>query len=176
MFKTILVPIDGSGHAAKAVAIAADLAARYGARLILLHVVSDDRVPEGLARFAEIENLPRTKSAQHVERLEATPHGPVPIGGGVHEEIDRQAVARDLGARFLEDGKAIAKQHGVEAVTVVTDEGDPAERILETARREKAEGIVMGSRGLSDLKGAIVGSVSHRVCHKADCTCITVTA
>jgi nucleotide-binding universal stress UspA family protein len=33
----------------------------------------------------------------------------------------------------------------------------------------------VGSRGLSDLKGAFFGSVSHKVCHQAHCTCITVT-
>jgi len=32
----------------------------------------------------------------------------------------------------------------------------------------------MGTRGLSDLKGLFVGSVSHKVSHLADCSCITV--
>jgi len=34
--------------------------------------------------------------------------------------------------------------------------------------------IVMGSRGLSDLAGLLVGSVSHKVTNMAPCTCITV--
>ena len=33
----------------------------------------------------------------------------------------------------------------------------------------------MGSRGLGNVTGALYGSVSHKVCHDADCTCITVT-
>jgi nucleotide-binding universal stress UspA family protein len=33
----------------------------------------------------------------------------------------------------------------------------------------------MGSRGLSDLKGAFVSNVSQRVSHKATYTCTTVT-
>ena len=52
--------------------------------------------------------------------------------------------------------------------------GDPAGEILERAAQIGADMIVMGSRGLSDLKGLLVGSVSHKVNHLADCTCITV--
>jgi len=175
MFKTILVPTDGSAHAARAVAIASDLAAKHEARMILLHVVSDDAVPEELARFAENENLPKTRAVGLINRLEATPHGPLPVPGGVRDRVDHSAVMFDIAERLLVSASGIAKQRGVKEVDVMTEQGDPAERILESARREHAEGIVMGSRGLGGLKGAIIGSVSHKVCHKADCTCITVT-
>jgi len=39
MIKTILVPTDGSDHANKAVGLATDLALKYGASLVLLHVI-----------------------------------------------------------------------------------------------------------------------------------------
>lgn len=175
MFNTILVPTDGSEQAERAVAIASELAARHGTRIVLLHVVSDDKVPEELARFAESEHFPKTTTVRHVERLEATPHGPVPISGGMREQVDHRAVVAEMAERLLDSARDVAQHRGVERIEVATEWGDPAERILERARREKADGIVMGSRGLSDLKGAFVGSVSHRVSHEADCTCITVT-
>lgn len=34
--------------------------------------------------------------------------------------------------------------------------------------------VVMGSRGLSELQGLFLGSVSHKVANHAPCTCITV--
>ena len=37
MINTIIVPTDGSEHALKAVDHAADLAAKYGARVVILH-------------------------------------------------------------------------------------------------------------------------------------------
>jgi nucleotide-binding universal stress UspA family protein len=34
--------------------------------------------------------------------------------------------------------------------------------------------IVIGSRGLGKVKGFLLGSVSSKVCHAADKTCVTV--
>ncbi len=62
---------------------------------------------------------------------------------------------------------------GTEQSRSVLD-GDPAERILEYAERESADCIVMGSRGLSDVRGLVLGSVSHKVSNRAVCTCIAV--
>jgi len=52
--------------------------------------------------------------------------------------------------------------------------GSPADVILEEAERLGVDAIVMGSRGLSDVKGLLVGSVSHKVLHAAKCTVVTV--
>lgn len=49
MFSKILVPIDGSQHADKAIRYAADLSKRYGSKLLLLHVV-----PIRVYAFAEV--------------------------------------------------------------------------------------------------------------------------
>jgi nucleotide-binding universal stress UspA family protein len=41
--------------------------------------------------------------------------------------------------------------------------GDPAESIVETARRGRYSEIVMGTRGLGTLKGLLLGSVVTKV-------------
>lgn len=53
-------------------------------------------------------------------------------------------------------------------------EGPAGEVIAETAKTEKCELIVMGSRGLSNLQGLIIGSVTHRVLHTASCPVMVV--
>ena len=46
--------------------------------------------------------------------------------------------------------------------------------IVDFARDQRADAIVMGSRGLGDVSGLLLGSVSHKVSHLAACTCIMV--
>ena len=53
-------------------------------------------------------------------------------------------------------------------------QGSPAEVIIEEAKRLEVDAVVMGSRGLSDLKGLLVGSVSHKVTHVAHCMVISI--
>jgi len=47
--------------------------------------------------------------------------------------------------------------------------GDTAKVIVEVAEAEPCELIVMGSRGLGDFTGLLLGSVAHRVLQTAPC-------
>jgi nucleotide-binding universal stress UspA family protein len=176
VFKTILTPIDGSKHASVATTVASDLATKYGARLILLHVVAKGGTEEALARLAELESVPTQTTARRVEHLEATPQGPVAIPGGAETQVDRQAAATQAAHRFLEQTKEALNRQGLEDISALVEHEDPAQSILEVARREKADAVVMGSRGLSDLKGVLLGSVSHKVANDFAGVCVTVTA
>jgi nucleotide-binding universal stress UspA family protein len=48
-------------------------------------------------------------------------------------------------------------------------EGNPGNRIPDVVAIEKIDLVVMGSRGVSDFVGLLVGSVAHQVIHKAQC-------
>jgi len=146
MYRNIVVPVDGSDHAFKAVELAATVAARDGASLWLLHVVPYAEMPEGMRRWAEIE---------HVD-------APVALyEGAVADNILAEAADR-------------AEKVGVADVHKCTEHGRAAARIVEVARQEHADAIIMGSRGLSDIQGLLMGSVAHKVNHAAKCTVITV--
>lgn len=146
----ILVAIDGSDHAWKALDLAADLAKLHEARLIILHVVPYEAVPDALRAFAKAEHIP------------------------LEEERARFHQARTLGDELTRSAEARAKETGVKAVEGRTAEGKPADEILEVAREEGVDMIVLGSRGLSEPKALFLGSVSHKVAYHAACTCVTV--
>lgn len=62
-----------------------------------------------------------------------------------------------------------AKASGEKKVQVERIEGDAAAMILKLSKREKADMIVVGSRGLGTAKEFLIGSVSHKVSHQAKC-------
>ena len=70
--------------------------------------------------------------------------------------------------------RQVLEKNGVEQVSTQVIDGKPAENIISAAEHEKADLIVMGRRGLGDIAGLLMGSVSHKVTHLAECACLTV--
>ena len=52
--------------------------------------------------------------------------------------------------------------------------GRAAKEILDKAKEFDADLVVMGSRGLTDLTGVLVGSVTHKVLHLTHCPVLVV--
>ena len=80
----------------------------------------------------------------------------------------------------LSEAEAIA-QKAVESVGTIsaaiyteTLEGNPAEVILEMAKAQNSNVIVMGSRGLGKLAGLLLGSTSQKVVSRAPCPVLIV--
>ncbi len=171
MLETILVATDGSDHARRAIDLAADLAAKYKAKMILLHVLLPGPLPEGLRRAAEVEHVahpgpeePRTLAIMPQEimaRVERSVQAPL-------------EVLEYIAANVLADAVAAARAKGVTEVEAVIEQGDTAQHILDKAAQSGADMIVMGRRGLGGLEGLLMGSVSQKVGHHASCTCVTV--
>ncbi len=89
------------------------------------------------------------------------------------EHLDDEDVPMALGERLLEDADRIARRSGAATVTTLRSQGDPASEILGKAA-DGIDLIVIGSRGLGELRGLLLGSVSHKVTQLAKCACITV--
>ncbi|NIO04766.1 MAG: universal stress protein [Proteobacteria bacterium] len=83
---------------------------------------------------------------------------------------DLQKLQEEEGKRIIEEAKRETKERGVKEVQSTLIQGNPASRIIEFARAEGIDLIVMGNRGLSGVKEFVLGSVSHRVSHLADCS------
>lgn len=171
MFKTILVATDGSDHARRAVDMAADLAAKYQSKVILLHVLLRGHLPEGLMRAAEVEHVahPGPGGPRNLAIM------PQEIMARVEREVQAPLeVLEYIAGNVLADAEAAVRAKGVTEIEAVVEQGDTAQHILNKAAQSGAELIVMGCRGLGGLKGLLMGSVTQKVSHHASCTCLTV--
>jgi len=146
MFQNIVCCVDGSEHAKRAAVAASELAAKFGAKLTFLTVTKELKVNEQVRRYLELEHL----------------------SGGLEYVLD------EMTEQILEAAKDCARQCGVKTFKTEVKVGHPARSIVQFAERQKADTIVMGRRGVGDIEGALLGSVSHKVASLASCTVITV--
>ncbi len=150
MTKKFLVAIDGSEQAWKALDLAIDIAKRSDAELSILHVVPYEAFPEGLKDFAKVEGI------------------------NIEEERARFHAGRALADALTAEAAARAAKQGLERVKTLTAEGNASKEIVATANSEAADMLFMGSRGLGEVRGLLMGSVSHKVMNMAPCTCVAV--
>lgn len=173
MFKNILVPTDGSQHADKAVTLAIDIASKYDAGLVILSVIEGRALSDDAKRLAQDKDIDISAILAGPEVTAVSPEG-APVVLHAEYTLATARVQADLAEAIINEAKEHAASHGVERVRGVTGGGDPAGAILDAAESEKADLIVMGSRGLGPLKSLLAGSVSQKVSHLAPCSCITV--
>jgi nucleotide-binding universal stress UspA family protein len=86
------------------------------------------------------------------------------------------AIVRELeaeGKAILTKGEETVKAQGI-PVEGRLRQGVPAEELLRAGVDEKVDLIVLGSRGLSQVKAFLLGSVSDKVSHHAKCPTLIV--
>jgi nucleotide-binding universal stress UspA family protein len=88
-----------------------------------------------------------------------------PLGEPYYQEklSEQMAYARAT----VERAETLARDEGCEADAEIL-EGNAADQVVELARARNAPLIVVGSRGLGAVAGAVIGSVSSAIIHRAD--------
>ncbi len=146
MYKRILVGLDGSSHGLRTAEAAARLAATFGAELHLLTVTQPYEVSLEVHGYLQTENLLGEPSY-------------------VLDEETQTIVAK---------AKAIAEQNKVRKVLTVVREGKPAGVLVDYAKGNQMDLLVVGSRGVGELEAALLGSVSQKVSQLAECSVLIV--
>jgi nucleotide-binding universal stress UspA family protein len=69
---------------------------------------------------------------------------------------------------LLNDGEKVLQESGIEhPVEKLTADGDPAREIIRIAHEGNYNTIIMARRGLSEIMGILLGSVTNKVVHSA---------
>ena len=133
MFKKILVAIDGSAQANLAFNFGVDLAKRDGAELLVLTVVPP--LPVYIAEEGELSYFQR-----FIDDMEQ-----------FHNNLLTETI-RDIKSNHI----------GLKARSVLK-KGKPSRNIIEVAKEEEADLIILGNRGIGGILSWMLGSTSKRV-------------
>jgi nucleotide-binding universal stress UspA family protein len=155
-FSTVLIPVDFSPYAVRALETAADIAERFASHLTVLHVIHPD-----VGTLAVAKQLSNRVPASGGDEADAV------LEALVDKQRDQAYAALEA---FLPPRLA---PHPIELRVVF---GRPFERIVETAVQHRFDLIVMGTHGRTGIARVALGSVAERVVRLAPCAVLTVKA
>lgn len=148
--RRILLAVDGSDHADRAAGLAGELSSQFKATVDIIHVVPErDLIPVHLHPFGH-----------DMSRLE-------------HTYVATRDILVETGRQMIEAAAGIIRDAGGQVGAEEILHGRPDQEIALMADRVHADAIVMGRRGLGDIKGLFMGSVSTRVGQLSEKTLIT---
>ncbi len=146
-FSRILSTTDFSEDSGLAASYAVEIAHRFGAEMIVLHV--DQPLPPVMV---------------------SPDMGPVMDVGAITRIAEEQ---RLLAQRELDKIVQGLRDGGLKARSLLKV-GSPFLEIIHTAQAENADLIVMGTHGRTGLAHVLMGSVAERVVQKAHCAVLTI--
>jgi nucleotide-binding universal stress UspA family protein len=135
---------------------------RCGMRLVVGYDGS-----ESAKRALERASSIATDQDQVVVVAAAEPRARAAITEGAH--LDPSEIQRRR--KDLEEARDFLSERGIQAETIEA-QGDPGAVIVEAAKG--ADLAIVGSRGLNPLQRIVLGSVSSKVVHRADCDVLVV--
>ena len=142
--KKILYATDRSKNSSYAFRYAIDMASKYGAKIVVLHVM--EPVP-GYAKIRESDKWDESDRTADEETIEA------------------------MKKHLEEYCKKAEPQAGIPCtelvLKIIVVEGHPPEEILNAANDEGCDVIVMGSHGKGFLTHTFLGSVSTALLHRS---------
>ena len=136
MFQRILLPVDGSDCSKRACKYALELAKKFDSEIVLLHAFE---LPIEIASTI--------------------------MGGYASASSDTEDLRKSLEKFGNSVIQGIKKEVNFDKISVkeLIKQGRPGQVIVDSLEEENISLIVMGSRGLGELTGLILGSVSSYV-------------
>lgn len=146
LYRTVVVGTDGSESSLRAVSRAGALAGACGATLVIACAY--------LPADGDDREVSRAQDALGDEAYQV-------VGSHPAEDTVRTAAER-------------AGSAGAKNVKTVAVQGSPVETLLEVVRRESADLLVVGNRGLAGIKGRLLGSVPADATRRSTCDVLVV--
>ncbi|HEY3331305.1 MAG TPA: universal stress protein [Capsulimonadaceae bacterium] len=144
MFETILLCVDESEHSLKAAKYALEMATKYDAEVVCLNV-----------------------NQASLPLLDSSAFAASPKGNAYRQELrEAQEHVHDVVLNVFRESNLRVRFRG--------EVGQPVSVIVSVAEQERANLIILGSRGTGGFKALLMGSVSLGVLHHAPCPVLVV--
>ena len=147
-FHNILVPADGSKYSEYTVKTAIEIVMKFNGEITLLHVASL-KGSLSLDLYEDTKRITHDKTAKIIGTI------------------------REVGFDILAHGKKVVEAHDVPVKTLFK-EGHVVQEIVKTTREGDFDLIVLGAKGISEIKEIPLGSVSEKVIRNAPCSVVVV--
>jgi nucleotide-binding universal stress UspA family protein len=144
MFKNILFCTDFSEDSHWAFTYALDLAKTYKTKLLIFHVTPEPVHPEQLSLYLTPKKLEELRTS-------------------LKKENDRQ-----VRTHYVE------KMGRFKNYQIVFKEGEPFVEIIQRAKKNSVDLIVMGTHGRTGLDHVLFGSTAEKVVRKSPCPVLTI--
>jgi nucleotide-binding universal stress UspA family protein len=156
----VLLVIDGSANSQRAVEYLAHFPLPVGVELLVSHVL-----PPLVSPILAVQS--QAVSATGIEMIAVLPESMQEEPALWQKEEERQ------GEAILKQAIETLQAAGLKAEPVLL-RGDAATEIIEYVKARGIDLIVAGSRGLSQVRGWLLGSVSRKLIHYASCSVLVV--
>jgi nucleotide-binding universal stress UspA family protein len=156
--RQVLLVTDGSEHSQRALQYLAGFPLPDGTQIRVVHVLPPLPAPVQIAHswpvgMEAVSSLPDYETDQILSRQA--------------EEEER------AGQALLDRSVKTLSERGMQAASVLL-RGDAATEIIEYVKAHQIDLIVAGSRGLSQMKRLLLGSLSRKLVHYAGCSVLIV--
>lgn len=163
MYNNILYPTDGSEGAKAALAHCRHLAEAHGATVHVLYV-AENLAPHGLGGESDI-------GVGGHGGMVGDPKGGAGMVGTRKRREEFLADIEKYGHTLIEE---VASHLGDADTQTVVRKGNPYEVILDYAKTQDVDLILMGTHGRSGLDRYLIGSVTEKVVRMSDVPVLTV--
>lgn len=147
MLKRVLVPLDGSDLALKALPYAKEIAKHFNAEVILLQVIPETTPPPEALEMAAKSIIPATGQI------------------AVHHVLEEKSEKRQEADNHLEQIAGEIRSEDIKVSHQVIF-GDPGDSIIDFADKENIDTIIMTTSGKGGVERFMLGSVADTVIHK----------
>lgn len=134
----------------------------------ILVAVDGSKHSDKAAQYAR--GVARTQNAELV-LLHCPGNIPRLIGGAAREKLQQDL--EEAGRQLVANYQNLCEGFNV-CYTIEVKIGDPANVLIKYAEENGVDLIVMGSRGLTDLEGLLLGSVTHHVLQRTCCPVLII--